>query len=163
MRLNFAKTIWWWQFECTDGWTQECITKLGWDVKIQSMQESELLKICVGFFIIWLKPNWEVAISILHSSKVVISFWCKPCILALKSPNTTVRNELLFAMCSKLSSKFLMKFSNSSLVWLGNLQRPTKLHVLSSVLTSKLIRYVYDFRRQWKFAVEAHNLYLKDD
>ena len=82
------------------------------------MQEAELLKICVDSFIIWLKPNWEVAILILHPSKVVIPFWYLPCIPALKSPN---RNGLLFAMCSKLISKFLMKFSNSSLVWLGDL------------------------------------------
>ena len=82
------------------------------------MQEAELLKICVGSFIFWLKPNLEVAIWILHPLKAVILFWYKPCILALKSPNTTIRNGLLFAMCSKLSSNFLMKVSNSSLVWL---------------------------------------------
>ena len=52
----------------------ECIAKLGWDVKIKSMQEAELLKVCVGSLIIWLKLNWEVAISILHPSKVVTSF-----------------------------------------------------------------------------------------
>ena len=94
---------------------------LGWDVKSKPMQEAELLKTCVGSFIIWLKPNWEFAISVLHPSKAVISFWYQPCIHALKSPNTTIRNALLFAMCSKLISKFFIKFSNSSLVWLGDL------------------------------------------
>ena len=81
-------------------------------------QEAELLKICVSSFIIWLKLNWEVAISTLDPSKCVISFWYQPRILALKSSNTTTRNWLLLSMCSKLSSKFLMKFSNSSFVWL---------------------------------------------
>ena len=71
------------------------------------MQEAELLKICVGSFIIWLKLKWEVVISILDPSKVVISFWYKPCILALKLPKTTIRNGLLFTVCSKLSSNFL--------------------------------------------------------
>ena len=141
MRLNFTK-IWWWQFGCCDGWTPECITKLGWDVKIKTMKEAELLKLCVGSFIIWLKLDWEVVISVLNSSKVVTSFWYQPWILASKSPNTTIRHGLLFAVCCKLSSKFLMKFSNSSLVWLGDLQRLTKLHVLSPILTSKLIHYL---------------------
>ena len=30
----------------------ECITKLGWDVKVKSMQEAELLKVYVSFVII---------------------------------------------------------------------------------------------------------------
>ena len=139
MRLNFAKTIWWWQFGCTNGWTPECITKLGRDVKIKSMQEVKLLKICVGSFNIWFRLNREVAISILDLSKVFILFWYQLCFFALKSPNTTIRNRLLFTMCSKLSSKFLMKLSNSAFVWLRYLYRLTKLHVLSPILISKLI------------------------
>ena len=55
-------------------WPPECITKLGWDVKIKSMQETELFKMCLGSFIIRNKPNLEVAILILHHSKAVISF-----------------------------------------------------------------------------------------
>ena len=139
MRLNFAKTFWWWQFGCSDGWTSECITQLGWDVKVKSMQEAELLKICVGCFILWLKPNWEVPVSILHPSKVVISFWYQPYIFALKS----------IAMCSKLSSKFLVKLSSSSFVWLGDLYRLTKLHVLRPILTSKLIHSLKVHSQVW--------------
>ena len=84
-------------------------------------KKPKCLKICVGSFIIWRKPNWEVAILILHPSRVVISLWCQHCIFVLKSPCTTIRDGLLFTMCSKFSSKFLMKFSYSSLVWLGDL------------------------------------------
>ena len=32
------------------GWTPECITKLGLDVKVESMQEAELLKVCCFFY-----------------------------------------------------------------------------------------------------------------
>ena len=92
MRFNFAKRIWWWWFGCSDWWTPGYITKLGWDVNVKSMEEAELLKISVVCFIIWLEPNWEVAISMLHPSKVSISFWYQPCIFALKPPNTTIRN-----------------------------------------------------------------------
>ena len=70
----------------------ECITKLGKNVKIKSMLKAELLKICVGFFIIWLKLNCQVAKLILHPSKVIILFWYQPGILALKLPNTTIGN-----------------------------------------------------------------------
>ena len=59
--------------------------KLRWDVKIKSMQENKLLKVYVGSFIIWLTPNWEVPILILHPLKIVVLFWYQPCILALKS------------------------------------------------------------------------------
>ena len=117
--VRTVRTIWWWQFGCSDRWMPGRITKLGWDVKIRSMQEAELLKICVGSFIIWL--SLEFAISILNPSKAVISFWYQNCILALKSPITTIRNRLLFTMCSKLISKFLMKFWNSCFVRLGDL------------------------------------------
>ena len=75
------------------------------------MEEAELLKICVGSFIFGLN---------LTPSKVAISLWYQPSILALKPPNTTIRNGLLFEKCSKLSSKILMKFSNSSLVSPGD-------------------------------------------
>ena len=90
--LEFRKDIWWSQFRCRDGWTSEWITKLGWDVKIKSMQEAELLKIHVSSFIFWFKLDWEVAISILDCLKVVISSRCQAHILALKSPNTTIRD-----------------------------------------------------------------------
>lgn len=74
---------------------------------------------CVGYFITWLKLNWEVAISVLHSPKAVISFWYQHCILALKSPDTKIMNGLLFAVCSTLSSKFL----NEILKAINSLQR----------------------------------------
>ena len=63
------------------------------------------------------------------------------CILALKPPKTTIRNRLLFIMCSKASPKLLKKFSNSSFIWPRDLQRLKKLHILSPILTLKLIHF----------------------
>ena len=57
LSLYFSKTVWWWQFGYSDRWTPECITKLGWDVKVKLIQEAELPKIYFGFFIIWLKET----------------------------------------------------------------------------------------------------------
>ena len=31
--------IWWWQFECKDGWMPDSTTKLGCDIKIRSIHE----------------------------------------------------------------------------------------------------------------------------
>ena len=48
--------IWWWQLECNDAWTPLLTNKLGWSVKIKSMQEELFLWTCVGSLIIWWKP-----------------------------------------------------------------------------------------------------------
>ena len=54
LRLNFEKTIWWWQFGYKEGSTPECVIKFGWEVTINSMQDDKLFQKCVGLFIIWL-------------------------------------------------------------------------------------------------------------
>ena len=63
--------IWWWQFWCNDGCTPDSITKLGWEVKIRSIQEEDESKMCVGSLMIWLNPNCDVICSILLPSKLV--------------------------------------------------------------------------------------------
>ena len=45
----------WWEFGCNEGWVPLSIKRLGWSVKIRSIQE-EFSKICVGFDISFLKP-----------------------------------------------------------------------------------------------------------
>ena len=60
--------------------TLEAYTKLGWDVKIKSMQGAELLKICVGSFFMWLKLNWKVIISSCYIVQL--------CILTFKPPDS---------------------------------------------------------------------------
>ena len=72
LRLNFAKTIWWWQFGCSDEKMPERITKLGWDVKIKSMEEAELLKICAAFLIIWLLRSYHINLRPFESCYIVL-------------------------------------------------------------------------------------------
>ena len=40
--------VWWRRLECNDAWTPLLVTKLGWSVKIKSIQEGLFLWICVG-------------------------------------------------------------------------------------------------------------------
>ena len=42
-RLSLAYIIWWWHFLCKDEWTPDSITKLGWETKIKSMQEVDVI------------------------------------------------------------------------------------------------------------------------
>ena len=72
-KLNFAKTIWWWQSGCKDGWTPDSISKIVWELKIKSLHEEELFKICVGLLISWCKPFCEVTYLIFLPSSLVIS------------------------------------------------------------------------------------------
>ena len=114
MRLNFIKTIWWWQFRCGDRWTLECITQI----------------MCMFFY--YLAQNelrsFHINLRPLESCYMVL-------VPALHSRIKIT----LFTMCSKLNSKFLMKFSNSSFGWQRDLERLTQFRVLSLVLISKLI------------------------
>ena len=89
-KLNFAKTIWWWQFGCKDGWTPDSIRKLGWVCKIKSMHEMELCKMRVGSLISWCKSFCEVTASISLPSSLVISLLYQLLDLALKSPRATI-------------------------------------------------------------------------
>ena len=104
-KLNFAKTIWWWQFECKDGWTPDSISKLGWELKIKSIHEEELFKICVGSLISWCKPFCEVTASIFLPSSLVISLLYQLLDLALKSLRATIKKRFFWARVSKVNSK----------------------------------------------------------
>ena len=67
---------------------------------MKSVQSDVLFKTCVVSIIISHKLKGDVAISILEPSKVVMSFLYQPFDLTLKS--TTIRNNLLLAICSML-------------------------------------------------------------
>ena len=56
LRLKLEKTIWWWQFGCND----ELVTKFPWEVNIRSIQETEDLSICVGSWMICIRPYWAI-------------------------------------------------------------------------------------------------------
>ena len=51
---------WWWQFWCNYRCTTDSIIKLGWEVKIRSIQEDDESKMYVGSLMIWVNPNCEV-------------------------------------------------------------------------------------------------------
>ena len=55
-KFNFAYTIWWWQLGCKEAWTLLSMMKLFWLIKVRSMHEDKLGKICVGSQVSWLKP-----------------------------------------------------------------------------------------------------------
>ena len=115
--------IWWWRLECNEAWTPLLVTKLGWSVKIKSMQEELLVWMCVGSLTIWWKP-----FDVLNEKSFVASNESMPLDhqevdLTLKSPNMTDTDGLRLLMSDKRCSNFVKKLSNSSLFGLGEWQR----------------------------------------
>ena len=56
-KINFANTIWWWQFECSKEWTPDSVVRLDCDINIKSIHEEELAFKGAGSFIICCHPN----------------------------------------------------------------------------------------------------------
>ena len=79
---------------CKEACTPESITNLGCDVKIKSVQENDVFKICAGSLIIWCKRFCEVNLSIFAPLNLVLSLMQQLHNSALKSPNTAVKNGL---------------------------------------------------------------------
>ena len=73
-KLNFAKIIWWWQFECRDKWTLDSIIKFGCVMKIRLIHVKELFNMCVGSLITWCNPDCHVKFSIASPSELIL-FW----------------------------------------------------------------------------------------
>ena len=105
--------------ECSDEWTPDSITKLGCDVKSESIQEDELLSVWVGWFITCLSPYRVVIFAILEPSVVVLSFSYHWLNFVLKSHSAITKNGFVSKMLSRISSKFFVNVSNSSWDWLG--------------------------------------------
>ena len=68
------------------------------------MQENDVSKICVGFLII----------SIFAPSKLFLSLMHQLHDFALKSPNTTTKNEIKVVFLSKFNSRFYINKLSSS-------------------------------------------------
>ena len=117
--MNFANAMWWWQFDWSEEWTPDFITKFDWVVKIRSIHEDEPPTMCVGSFIICSNLNWEVTLSILETSYVLVSLLYKKLVFELKSPRTTVRKGLFTITVSRRNAKLLINDSKSSWDWLG--------------------------------------------
>ena len=69
-----------------DEWTPESTTIFGCDVNIKSIHAEEFCNKCVGSFINWFNPNWEVILSMVLPSKFILSWLYQLLDLALKTP-----------------------------------------------------------------------------
>ena len=107
-RLKLQCMIWWWQLECNDAWTLLLVTKLGWSVKIKSIQEELFLWICVGSLIIWWKPFDVFNEKSFVSSNDSMSLDHQEVDLVLKSPSMTETDGWRVLMSDKRCSKFVL-------------------------------------------------------
>ena len=88
---NLAYVIWWWQFWQSDALILLFITRLGWSVKMRSMQDEEFWRMCVGSDISWEKPYSELIDWICVPSLFVMLWTHQLLDLALKSPSRIVK------------------------------------------------------------------------
>ena len=105
--------IWWSQFLWNDGLIWLFITRLGWSVKLTSIQDDQVWRMCVCFDISWEKPYSELIDSICVPSLSVMSWTNQFLDLALKSPSTIVKAGSLFLILRKRFSRDGKKYSNS--------------------------------------------------
>ena len=68
--------------------------RYGCEVKIRSMNEEEDSNLCVGSFIIFWRPYWDVTFSSVIPFELFLSCLNQLLDLPLKSPRTTTKNEL---------------------------------------------------------------------
>ena len=85
------------------------------------MQEVEVGRTWVGSDMSWWKPCKYVRASRRAPSVVVLSFFHQEEDVALKSPRIIVKRELDDALIFRMSSKFDKNYSNSAVLWLGDL------------------------------------------
>ena len=77
------------------------ITKFGWEENIRSIQETDFSWMWVGLLMICCGPNWEVMVSILEPSKVVVSPVQQLLDFASKSPMITIKKKLVAKTASR--------------------------------------------------------------
>ena len=111
--------IWWWRFPWRDGLIPLFITRLGWSVKIMSMQGNEFWRMCVASDINWGKP-YSKLIDIICVPSLFVMLWTSQFLdRALKSPSRIVKTGSLFLLLHKMFSRDRRKCSNSFWFWLG--------------------------------------------
>ena len=118
-RLKVQCMIWWWQLECNDALTPLLVTKIGWSVKVKSMQEELFLWICAGSFIIWWKPFGVLNKNFFSPSNGSLSLHHQKDDLVLKSPHMTENDGLQALMSYLRCPKFVKKLSIFLPFWLG--------------------------------------------
>ena len=111
--------IWWWQFSWSDGLIPLFITRLGWSVKMRSMQDDEFWKMCVVYDVSWEKPYSELIDSVCVPSLFVMLWTHQLLDLALKLPSRIVKAGSWFLILPKRFSRDKRKCSNLPWFWLG--------------------------------------------
>ena len=84
------------------------------------MHDTDCPWMWVGSLIIFCSPNWEVMASILEPSEVVVSPVYQLLDFALKSSMATIKIGLVAETVSRVSSRLLQTFSESSSDWFGD-------------------------------------------
>ena len=136
--FKFGICYWWWQFEWSEGWTPDSITRVGWEVNIKSMQEEEFPKMWVGSLINCCRPNCEVTASILEPSYVVLSCLYQFEDLLSKSLRATVSNGFWLLILSNENCKLPANSSEESEDWLGDRYEEMKWHNFPLIEISKI-------------------------
>ena len=80
-------------------------TKLGWLVKNKWMQDLWLSEMWVGSCKSWVSPSWDVKLSSLAPSGVILLVEHHLLNLALKFPMMAVRKGFFFVSASSVKSK----------------------------------------------------------
>ena len=124
----------WWYFSKRDISTLELLIKLGFDIKMRSIQDKESLVICFGWFISWLYPAVRVMMFISCPSSSSLSNFHHFVDLALKSPVIIEQTWLKSLIFDKNKSKSVQKLSNFSQPWLGDLYKHEKKHLSPPIL-----------------------------
>ena len=127
----------WWHSSQSDISTPELLIKLGFDVKMKSIQDKESLVICVGWLISWLYPAGRVIMFISRPSRFSLSHLYYFVDLALKSPVIIEQAGVRSFIFDKNKSKSVQKRSNSSRPRLCDLYKYEKKHFSPPILISK--------------------------
>lgn len=92
----------------------ESTDNFDWLVKIKTIHDLWLCEILIVYFKICFRPYLDLMLSSLIPFVVVLSSDDSLSCLTLKSPIMIVRNGLLCVETSRIGTKLLRKFSNSS-------------------------------------------------
>ena len=110
--------------EWKQAWTTESVIKFCWFLISRSIQELNFWEIRVGLIITCEMENWETYFFVLRPWFVLSSDHHFNG-LTLKAPITNIRKGFFGVTDSKVRFNLLLKSSNSSAYWFGDLQSDT--------------------------------------
>ena len=123
---SFPWTIWWWHCSWREGWMPDSMNRLGWSVKIRSMQDLDWPIMWVRPEINWFNPRSDVSDSNFFPSSLSLLLphhWGER---KWKSLVITTPCGSSAEILDNIDSKFFMKWLNSDFPWLGFLCKTTK-------------------------------------